>query len=319
MNAAKFFIMETVIPRNLGSLYKKCIMLFKNGEDIMRALFTDILPFNLEVIADGGQAFRWNRQEDGKYIGVVGNHVFEIVQNDDELVIDSDADSKGTAFLKEYFDISRDYDQIEKEMMSFEELIPAVNYSSGYRILFQDPWETTISFIVSANNHIRNIKNTIENMCRIYGKPIEYKGETYYSFPSPETLAGLSEDMLRLTKCGYRAKYIIETAKMVAGGKIDIYDLKDLPTADVRKELLMFPGVGRKVADCIMLYSMRKFDAFPIDVWIKRVLEHIYFDGSQMPLAKLQKFAEKRFNERAGFVQQYLFHYSRSCWSDMQR
>jgi N-glycosylase/DNA lyase len=284
----------------------------------MRTMINNILPFNLEIIAEGGQAFRWNRQQDGKYIGVVGNHVFEIFQNDDKLIIESNADKKIKMFLKEYFDLYRDYEQIEQKMMSFEELVPAVNYCSGYRILFQDPWETAISFIISANNNITNIKKIIENMCKLYGNPIEYKSETYYSFPSPNTLARLSETELRLTKCGYRAKYIIETAKMIASGKIDIYGLKKLPTADTRKELLMLPGVGRKVADCILLYSMRKFDAFPIDVWIKRVLEHIYFNGSKMSLAKLQKFAEERFNDRAGFVQQYLFHYSRSCWSDMQ-
>lgn len=268
----------------------------------MRTIINDILPFNLEIIAEGGQAFRWNRQQDGKYIGVVGNHVFEIFQNDDELIIDSNDDKKITVFLKEYFDVYRDYERIEQEMMSFEELIPAVNYCSGYRILFQDPWETTISFIISANNNITNIKKTIKNMCKLYGSPIEYKGETYYSFPSPNTLARLSEAELRLTKCGYRAKYIIQTARMVASGKIDIYDLKELPTTNIRNELLMLPGVGQKVADCIMLYSMRKFEAFPIDIWIKRAFEYIYFDGSQRPMAKLKEFAEKRFKEKAGFA-----------------
>jgi N-glycosylase/DNA lyase len=284
----------------------------------MNIIFTDILPFNLEIIADGGQAFRWNRQEDGRYIGVIENNVLKVIQNDDELRIDSNADNKQTEPLKKYFDLYRDYNQIERELLRYEELIPAVRYCSGYRILFQDTWETTISFIISANNHIRNIKKTIENICRIYGNPIEHKGETNFSFPSPNVLAGLSEDELRLTKCGYRAKYIIETAKMVASGKIDIYGLKKLSTADIRKELMMLPGVGRKVADCIMLYSMRKFDAFPIDVWIKRVLEQIYFNGRKMSLAKLQNFAEKRFGDRAGFVQQYLFYYSRSCWSDIK-
>ena len=107
----------------------------------MRTIINDILPFNLEIIAEGGQAFRWNRQQDGKYIGVVGNHVFEIFQNDDELIIDSNDDKKITVFLKEYFDVYRDYEQDRTEMMSFEELIPAVNYCSGYRILFQDPWK----------------------------------------------------------------------------------------------------------------------------------------------------------------------------------
>ncbi|MDD4569645.1 MAG: DNA glycosylase [Tepidanaerobacteraceae bacterium] len=285
----------------------------------MRKIFTDILPFNLEIIADGGQAFRWNRQEDGKYIGVVGNYVIETIQKDDKLIIDSNADINGIEYIKEYFDIARNYKEIEKELTEFTELVPVLHYCSGYRILFQDPWETAISFIISANNHIRNIKKTIENICEDYGQTIEYKGKIYYTFPTPDTLARLSENELRHTKCGYRARYIIETSRMVADGKVDIYGLKALPTAKIRKELLKFPGVGRKVADCIMLYSMRKFDVFPIDVWIKRIVEQIYFDGKKMSLSKLQEFAEKKFNDRAGFVQQYLFHYSRSFMTNVKK
>lgn len=278
---------------------------------------TDIQPFDFKKIADGGQAFRWNLQEDGTYIGVVGNYVFEISQNGDELVIDSNGKGNETAFIKEYLDLHRNYNEIEQEMLKFEELIPVVNFSSGYRILFQNPWETTISFIISANNHIRNIKKTIENICRTFGKSIIYEGKIYYTFPSPDVLASVSEDELRLTKCGYRSRYVIETAKIIASGKVDIYNYNNKTAKDIRTKLLMLPGVGRKVADCIMLYSMRKFDAFPIDVWIQRILEHIYFNDKQVSLTKLQKFAENRFGEISGFIQQYLFYYSRNCWQDM--
>ncbi len=280
----------------------------------MTMVIDGIHPFNFGMIADGGQAFRWNLQADGKYIGVVKNYVFEICQKDNKLIIDSNGGNNETEFIKEYLDLYRDYNKIEEEMMKFEELLPVVNYSSGYRILFQDPWETTISFIISANNHIRNIKKTIENICRAYGEPIEFKGEFYYTFPTPEILAGVSEDELKLTKCGYRAKYIIETAKIIASGHVDIYNFNNISTEEMRKKLLMLPGVGRKVADCILLYSMRKFDAFPIDVWIQRILEHIYFSDNRVSLTKLQKFAEDRFGEIAGFVQQYLFYYARNCW-----
>ena len=278
----------------------------------MKTVITDILPFNLKIISEGGQAFRWNRQHDGKYIGVVGNNVFEVEQKGNTLVVNSSANQNIDKFLKEYFEISRDYEKIERRMMSFEELVPAVNYCSGYRILFQDPWETTISFIISANNSIGNIKKIIENICRLYGSPIEYKGKLYHSFPSPNTLAVLTEAELKLTKCGYRAKYIIETAQMISSGKIDIYALRKLPTSSARNKLMAFPGVGPKVADCIMLYSMKKFDAFPIDRWIKRVLEHIYFDGKQQHPMELKKFATKKFKDKAGFVQQYLFYFSRN-------
>jgi len=283
----------------------------------MRVVYKDVQPFDFKKIADGGQAFRWNLQEDGTYIGVVGDFVIELCQTGDELIVDSSGTGEEIPFIREYLDLNRNYNAIERDMLKFHELIPVVSFSSGYRILFQDPWETTISFIISANNHIRNIKNTIENMCRTYGKPITFKGNTYYTFPSPETLAALSEEELMLTKCGYRAKFIIETAKVIAGGKVNIYDFYDKPAKDIRMQLVTLPGVGRKVADCIMLYSMRKFDAFPIDVWIQRILQHMYFNGKKVSLTKLQKFAEDRFGEIAGFVQQYLYYYSRNCWQDI--
>jgi len=285
----------------------------------MRIVLKEVHPFDFKKIADGGQAFRWNLQDNGTYVGVVGNYVLEVSQQGQELVIDSSGDGEEAPLIMEYLDLNRNYNEIEKMLLEYEELVPAVTFSSGYRILFQDPWETTISFIISANNHIRNIKNTIENMCRSYGKPINYKGKTFYTFPSPDALASVSEDELILTKCGYRAKYIIETAKIIADGKVDIYNFYDKPAGEIREKLVTLPGVGRKVADCIMLYSMRKFDAFPIDVWIQRILQHMYFGGQKISLTKLQKFAEDRFGELAGFAQQYLYYYSRNCWQEIAK
>ena len=285
----------------------------------MRIVLKEVHPFDFKKIADGGQAFRWNLQDNGTYVGVVGNYVLEVSQQGQELVIDSSGDGEEAPLIMEYLDLNRNYNEIEKMLLEYEELVPAVTFSSGYRILFQDPWETTISFIISANNHIRNIKNTIENMCRSYGKPINYKGKTFYTFPSPDALASVSEDELILTKCGYRAKHIIETAKIIADGKVDIYNFYDKPAGEIREKLVTLPGVGRKVADCIMLYSMRKFDAFPIDVWIQRILQHMYFGGQKISLTKLQKFAEDRFGELAGFAQQYLYYYSRNCWQEIAK
>ena len=174
----------------------------------MNTVFTDILPFNLEIISDGGQAFRWNRQENGKYMGVIKNYIVEATQKNDQLLINSNANQDGIEYIEEYFDLKRDYKDIEKRLMQFEELIPVVNYCSGYRILYQEPWETTVSFIISANNNIKNIKKTIESMCKSYGKPVIYKDKTYYSFPEPDILAGLTEKELKQTKCGYRANIL---------------------------------------------------------------------------------------------------------------
>ena len=194
----------------------------------MRTVLKDIHPFNFQKIADGGQAFRWNLQEDGAYIGVVGDSVFEISQKGDGLVIESNGEDDIIQFIKEYLDLNRNYNELEMEMLKFKELIPVVGFSSGYRILYQDPWETTISFIISANNHIRNIKNTIESICRAYGEPINYKGKMYYKFPSPEILAGVSEDELKCTKCGYSTLYY-RNGQNYSRGQLDIYNLNKKP------------------------------------------------------------------------------------------
>lgn len=285
----------------------------------MKVCIENILPFNLQIVADGGQAFRWNKEDDGKYVGVVANHVIEIIQEHDKLRMDWNGNIDNIDFIMHYFDIKRDYKEIEAKMMKFEELAPMVEFCSGYRILHQDPWETTISFIISANNSINNIKRTIERICAAYGESIRYKDKVFYTFPSPEALASTSEEELRKTKCGYRAKYIIETAKKVAKGEVDLYSLAKLPTEEIRKELIKLPGVGNKVADCIILYSMGKFDAFPVDTWIKRVMEHLYFEGRETSLSQIQKFAKNRFGRIAGFVQQYLFYYTRTFWGNMKK
>ena len=273
----------------------------------------DITPFNLEFICDGGQAFRWNRQENTSYQGVVGNHVLVVSQDQQGLEIES-CPLAQDSFIRNYFDLDTDYSLIEQKLCAFEELIPAVKFCSGNRILRQDPWETTISFIISANNSITNIKRVIERICERYGRPIQYKDKVFYSFPDPENLAKVSEKEICETRCGYRAAYIIKSARMICDGEVDLYGLSKLPTAEARQQLMKLPGVGRKVADCILLYSLRKTDAFPIDVWIKRVLQHIYFNDQEIPVLKLQKFAEKRFGDLAGFAQQYLFHYTRTFW-----
>lgn len=273
-----------------------------------------INPFNLEFICDGGQAFRWNRQENGSYEGVVGNCVIVISQNGNVLELESCPEVQDS-FIMAYFDLNTDYRLIEQKLCAYEELVPAVKFCSGNRILRQDPWETTVSFIISANNSIRNIKRTIERLCVRYGKPVEYKGKMYYTFPEPEALANVQEEELKETRCGYRAAYIIKTARMICQGEVNLYGLSKQATSEARQQLLKLPGVGRKVADCILLYSLRKTDAFPIDVWIKRVLQHIYFNDRDIPILKLQEFAEQRFGNLAGFAQQYLFHYTRTFWS----
>ena len=278
----------------------------------MNKVFENIYPFDLRAIAEGGQAFRWNLQSDGSFTGVVGSMVIKVLQKGNQLWIESNAKSDIGRSMERYFDLERDYMTLERQLSEYSELSNVIKQCSGYRILQQDPWETTVSFIISANNSIANIKNSIELLCRYYGNAISYGGRRYYTFPTAEVLAKADNSTLMKTKCGYRARYLLETARKIARGEVDLDQIKELPTPLAMEALQKLPGVGPKVAHCILLFSMQKFDAFPVDTWIKRALEDLYFGGEDIPLKELRDFAQERYGSNAGFVQQYLFLYYRN-------
>ena len=183
-------------------------------------------------------------------------------------------------------------------------------YGWGMRILNQDPWETLISFIISANNNITRIKGIIERLSQKFGREICWEGKSYYTFPAPESLACASEEDLKACGCGYRGAYIKKTAAMVAEGLISPYKIRELSYEEGHKTLLSCMGVGDKVADCILLFSMEKPEAFPVDVWVKRVMEYFYI-GSPVPIRQIKTIAAEKFGKYAGLAQQYLFYYAR--------
>jgi N-glycosylase/DNA lyase len=209
-----------------------------------------------------------------------------------------------------YFDLGRDYGSLKQRLAEDPILRKALEYGWGIRILNQDPWETLISFIISSNNRIPRIKRIIENLAQRFGKAIPFEDEAFYTFPQPEVLADASMEDLRACGCGYRAPYIKKTAQMVAAGIICLDEIKTLPYQQARQCLMRCMGVGPKVADCVLLFSMQKGEAFPVDVWVKRVMEALYF-GVEVPVKKVQDFAAEKFGPLAGLAQQYLFYYAR--------
>ncbi|WP_066505737.1 DNA-3-methyladenine glycosylase family protein [Abyssisolibacter fermentans] len=274
-------------------------------------IIKNIKNFEAKHIFDCGQCFRWNEQEDGSYTGVAYNKVINVKSADNVLYIDNCNLKDFNDIWYKYFDLNRDYDHIKMKLRNDKILEKAIKFGYGVRILNQDPWETLISFIISANNGIPRIKKCIEALSESYGKKIgEYKGQTYYSFPEPEILKEMRIEELLKSGVGFRAKYIFNAAVIVGEKQMNIYRMKNLSTEDARKELMLFAGVGPKVSDCIMLFSMEKHDAFPIDVWVKRVMEYFYLpEGSK--LKDIQEFAQDKFGAYAGFAQQYLFYYAR--------
>ena len=217
-----------------------------------------------------------------------------------------------------YFDLERDYGEIKRRLSRDPVLEKAVEFGSGIRILKQDTWEVLVSFIISANNRIPRIKATIERLCRSFGSRREEGGVTFFNFPASHRLAVLRQEDLLACGCGFRAKYVLHAARMVEEGRVDLSCLSGMTTGEARSALMCFPGVGPKVADCIMLFSMAKFDAFPVDVWVRRVMEH-YYVKRDTPLADIRRYAAERFGPLAGVAQQYLFYYARNTMGGKHR
>ena len=253
--------------------------------------------FSLPRTLDCGQAFRWEETENGIWQGVAfGKHLKLERVADGTVVLYNTTEEDFKNLWLDYFDLNRNYNEIISAISGNKVLNEAAKFGSGIRVLNQEPWETLCSFIISQNNNIKRIKGIIARLCENFG---ENKGD-YYTFPTAEKIASLTLEDLAVLRSGFRAKYILDAAKKVASGEIDLQNLKDLSVDDARLELMKIKGVGPKVADCALLFSHRHIDAFPKDVWIKRAMQ-VLFDG-ELP---------KEAQEYAGIVQQYIFFYAR--------
>ncbi|HHX69915.1 MAG: DNA glycosylase [Miniphocaeibacter sp.] len=268
--------------------------------------------FNPKHIFECGQAFRWKKEEDNSYTCIAKGRVLNVSQQNDEIIFNNTNEDDFNNIWIDYFDLKTDYNNIKKELSLEKTIKDAVNYGYGIRILNQEKFETIISFIISANNQIPRIKKSIEIISRNYGEFIEnFKGEDYFSFPAAEKLSKVSVEELReVARVGFRDKRIIETSKLIANNDFSIRESVSLNSEELRKELEKLPGVGPKVASCIMLFSYGRSETFPVDVWIKRVMEELYIK-EETNIKHIGKYANDIFGNLAGYAQQYLFYYGR--------
>ncbi len=260
-----------------------------------------------------GQAFRWRETAQG-WEGVIGRRWVRLNQQPNAIHADT-ADSNGTAgwqWLSEYLQTEVDLARVTSTFPQDEHLLKAVAECSGLRLLKQDPWECLASFILSSTKQIVQIQQIIALLCERFGEPIPSSSAAAFAFPTPETLAALSEADLRGCKMGFRAPYLRGTAQMVAAGEIDLDRLTRLDLPNARAELMRFPGVGRKIADCVLLFAYGFQQAFPLDVWILKALRHLYFPRRRPSPRRLLDFTQTYFGPNAGYAQQYLFHYMRT-------
>lgn len=270
------------------------------------------LDFDPKHIFECGQCFRWKAEDDGSYTGVAKGRVINVSREGNTVYLKNTNLEDFNKIWKSYFDLETDYTKIKNELKSMDEYLEkATEFGWGIRILRQDPWEMLISFIISSNNRIPMIQKAISNLSREYGTYIgKFNGVDYYDFPTPEQLSKASIADIRACSTGFRDKYIKATTERVISENEDVYDYENLATEDCRKKLMEFNGVGPKVCDCIALFGMQKYDTFPVDVWVKRVMQEFYVEDD-MSLPKIRKYAIDKFEDLSGFAQQYLFYYAR--------
>lgn len=271
--------------------------------------------FKAKDIFECGQCFRWNEEPDGSYTGIFGHNVLNVKEEKD-IVITGICNGNIEDICKNYFDLDRNYEEIKETLSLIDDnMKESIKYGKGIRILNQDLWEMIISFIISANNNIPRIKGIIERMSAKYGQEIRFRGTSYYTFPTIDELSQASVKDLKDLGLGFRDRYVYETTKKIKEGKINLENLKQEPTNEVRKQLLTLTGVGPKVADCIMLFStLKRFDVFPVDVWVRRVMNDLYIhneDETKVNKKQIQEIARDKFGALEGIAQQYLFYWKR--------
>lgn len=285
-------------------------------EEYNKVIIEGLKNFNLTHIFECGQAFRWEKTEDDTYIIVAFGRVIELEMKDDVLTIHNSNKEDFENIWIDYFDLNRDYDDVKstlkktKAYSQNESLEEAFKFGYGIRLLNQDSFEMIISFIISANNQIPRIKNAIRLLSETYGEFIqEYKGIKYYAFPTPKALSEADPiEVKEIARVGFRNERIVNAAKAFLERPEDFsHDLDDETLGD---NLLNLDGVGPKVRDCILLFGYDREKTFPVDVWVKRLMEYLYLDES-IPNKKILEKGTELFGDLRGYAQQYLFYYAR--------
>lgn len=262
-----------------------------------KIIFDNITDLDLEQTLDCGQSFRWVKLEDNSFEGVAFGRAVTVSLNGGRLVVEN-APEADRELWRGYFDLELDYGSVRGEIAKIHPVLAeAARYAPGIRILRQEPYEALCTFIISQNNNIKRIKGIVARLCENFGEPL---GNGRFAFPMPERMAELCEEDLAPLRAGFRNRYLIDAARKVAGGEVDLELCLNADYEAARAELMKITGVGVKVADCTLLFGMHRIEAFPVDVWMKRAMAKLF---PQMTPAD--------FGDYAGIAQQYIFHYSR--------
>jgi N-glycosylase/DNA lyase len=290
--------------------------------------------YDLAATLESGQAFRWQKQNDA-WLGIIGTHAVQLTQTTDGIHATTAAPVENWDWLRHFLQTEIDLPAILKTFPDDEPMRAAVVACPGLRLLRQDSWECLASFILSSTKQIVQIRQIIALLCEHFGEPIERSGVSAerrkplqtdecgflpkaatpilpFAFPTPQRLAACTEAELRACKMGFRAPSLLAAACEIAEGRFDLERIRQLPHAEARAELMKLRGVGGKIADCVLLFAYGFDSAFPVDVWIERALQRLYFPRRRASEQRLRRFAATHFGPHAGYAQQYLFHYIRT-------
>jgi len=306
--------------------------------------FLPVRDYDLAATLDSGQVFRWRRDGDS-WTGVLGRHSLRLTQQADGIHAQAAAPVADWHFLREFLQTDVDLAAILRTFPDDEPMRAATGSCPGLRLLRQDPWECLASFILSSTKQIVQIRQIVALLCETFGEPVSMIQTTplvgriapraplpanqrvlihddaaqsmrppalSFSFPTPQRLATATETELRACKMGFRAPSLLAAARAITDGKIDLAGIHTLQYFEARAELMKLRGVGEKIADCVLLFGYGFDSAFPVDVWIERALQELYFPRRRASEKRLLNFAATHFGPHAGYAQQYLFHYMRT-------
>ncbi|MEM2123771.1 MAG: DNA glycosylase [Methanolinea sp.] len=263
-------------------------------------------PFDLDLTLSCGQVFSWEKVGD-TWRGVVGGNAVRVAQRGDRLVYSG----VPRRFVRDYFALDVDLPSILSEIDIDPVIGRAISRCAGLRIVRQPPWECLASFICATYASIPGIRKRVSLLREYLGEPVPGGEPGLHAFPSVDAVARAGDDLIRRCRLGYRARYLAETARILSGRPGWAEEIASLPSPEARRELQKLPGVGMKVADCVLLFSLGKGEAFPVDIWIKRAVEELYFGGQTMPIKQVYDFG-KRFGKYAGYAQEFLYYYART-------
>lgn len=270
-------------------------------------------PLDLSATLESGQVFRWH-YKDNKWYGVISGHLVSLKDKENGIEYETNFNPpyKMEALISRYFRLDDDLSVIQDILKRDPRIAEAVETQRGLRLIRQDPWECLISFICSSNSNITRISRIMNSIAQEFGDELTLGAFNGFRFPDPSVLASVGEKRYKSLRLGYRAGYVDKTSKIIAETGVVLEELKSLSYLEAKTWLMNLPGVGAKVADCVLLFSLDKLQAFPIDVWVRRAIEEWYMNGENLSYGKLAEWASEHFGPLAGYAQQYLFHHRRT-------